>query len=99
MSHNTVKPIGLMERLLADIPKDAVVLDPFMGSGSTGCAAVRKGYSFIGIEMGPEYLEIADARIQHWGEARLRAGAKFVSDHQPEEPEPEPEADPFDFFG
>lgn len=98
--HPTVKPIALMERLFQDIPKGITILDPFMGSGTTGCAAVRKGYSFIGIEMGEEYLEIADARIQHHGAPRLRAGAKFSSDFEPQPIEEESESvDLFVFFG
>jgi site-specific DNA-methyltransferase (adenine-specific) len=44
-------------------PKGGVVLDPFMGSGSTGKAAVREGMDFIGIERETEYFEIAEARI------------------------------------
>lgn len=47
-------------------PPNGVVLDPFAGSGSTGCAAALEGKNFIGIEMMPEYVEIAKARIKHW---------------------------------
>lgn len=46
-------------------PPGGVVLDPFMGSGSTGKAAVREGFRFIGIEMDESYLDIAEARIAH----------------------------------
>jgi site-specific DNA-methyltransferase (adenine-specific) len=45
-------------------PPGGTVLDPFMGSGSTGKAAVLEGFSFIGIEREAEYLEIAKARIE-----------------------------------
>jgi DNA modification methylase len=45
-------------------PKGGIVLDPFMGSGSTGKAAVREGMDFIGIERENEYFEIAEARIE-----------------------------------
>jgi site-specific DNA-methyltransferase (adenine-specific) len=45
-------------------PTGGTVLDPFMGSGSTGKAAVLEGFDFIGIELEAEYLEIANARIQ-----------------------------------
>jgi site-specific DNA-methyltransferase (adenine-specific) len=46
-------------------PKGGVVLDPFMGSGSTGKAAVREGMEFIGIEREEEYYEIAKQRIEN----------------------------------
>lgn len=62
--HPTVKPIALMEYLIKMVtPKGGIVLDPFMGSGSTGVAAKKNGYDFIGIDMTPEYVEIAKARI------------------------------------
>lgn len=62
--HPTVKPIALMQWLCRLItPPGGVVLDPFCGSGTTGIAAVREGFSFIGIEQSPEYAEIAKARI------------------------------------
>ena len=46
-------------------PKGGTVLDPFMGSGSTGKAAVLEGVDLIGIELSPEYVTIAEARIDH----------------------------------
>ena len=65
-NHPTVKPTDLMAYLCRLVtPPDGVVLDPFMGSGSTGKAAVREGFHFIGIEMDSEYLSIAEARIAH----------------------------------
>jgi site-specific DNA-methyltransferase (adenine-specific) len=64
--HPTVKPTKLMEYLVTLItPKGGVILDPFLGSGSTGKAAVKLGYSFIGIEKEKEYFDIAKARIEH----------------------------------
>lgn len=65
-THATVKPIALMEYLvkLASRP-DAVVLDPFMGSGTTGIACANLGRKFIGIEREPEYFKIAEARIDN----------------------------------
>ena len=64
--HPTVKPTDLMAYLIRLItPKGGLVLDPFMGSGSTGKAAVREGMSFIGIEREDEYMEIAKSRIEH----------------------------------
>jgi len=63
-NHPTVKPTDLMAYLCRLVtPPGGVVLDPFMGSGSTGKAAVREGFRFIGCELSPEYLEIAKARI------------------------------------
>ena len=64
--HPTVKPTDLMRYLCRLVtPPGGVVLDPFMGSGSTGCAAVAEGFSFVGIEREPEYIEIARRRIEH----------------------------------
>ena len=63
--HPTVKPTDLMAYLIRLItPKGGLVLDPFMGSGSTGKAAVREGMDFIGIEREDEYMEIAKSRIE-----------------------------------
>jgi len=63
-THPTVKPIKLMEYLITLVtPKGGIVLEPFMGSGSTGIAAKNLGMSFIGIEREEEYFEIAKQRI------------------------------------
>lgn len=65
-NHPTVKPTELMKYLCRLVtPKGGIVLDPFMGSGSTGKAALQEGFKFIGIEMSKEYYDIAEARIQH----------------------------------
>jgi site-specific DNA-methyltransferase (adenine-specific) len=62
--HPTVKPTDLMRYLCRLVtPPNGVVLDPFMGSGSTGKAAALEGFGFIGIEREAEYVEIAKARI------------------------------------
>lgn len=62
--HPTVKPLDLMQWLVRLVtPPDGLVLDPFMGSGSTGIAADREGFRFIGIEKEPEYAAIAKERI------------------------------------
>ena len=64
-SHPTVKPTDLMAYLCRLVtPPSGVVLDPFMGSGSTGKAAMREGFRFIGCELSPEYMTIARARIE-----------------------------------
>jgi len=50
---------------LTRTPTGGVILDPFLGSGTTGMAAVYEGRDFIGIELEPEYFEIATARVQY----------------------------------
>jgi len=62
--HPTVKPTALMRYLCRLVtPPGGIVLDPFMGSGSTGKAAVLENFNFIGIEREPEYMKIAKRRI------------------------------------
>jgi site-specific DNA-methyltransferase (adenine-specific) len=64
--HPTVKPTDLMRYLVKLItPQGGTVLDPFTGSGSTGKGAVIEGFNFVGIELDPDYVAIATARIQH----------------------------------
>jgi len=64
-THPTVKPVKLMEWLVKMVtPKNGKCLDPFMGSGSTGVAAVNTGRKFIGIEMDSGYYQIAQKRIE-----------------------------------
>jgi DNA modification methylase len=64
--HPTLKPVDLMLYLIRLVtPKGGVTLDPFMGSGSTGKAAVRGGFGFIGIEREDEYFQIAESRINY----------------------------------
>lgn len=63
-NHPTVKPTELMRYLCRLItPPGGVILDPFMGSGSTGKAAQKEGFSFIGIERDESYFKIAQQRI------------------------------------
>jgi len=70
--HPTVKPVKLLNYLinLVKMPENTVVLDPFMGSGTTGIACVNNDVNFIGIELEPEYFEIAKARIEHAKEVK-----------------------------
>jgi len=66
-NHPTVKPIELMKYLIRLVtPPGGQVLDPFAGSGSTGCAAVELGMNFVGIELDPAYIDIAHKRILAW---------------------------------
>lgn len=76
--HPTVKPTDLMAYLVRLVtPQGGTVLDPFMGSGSTGKACMREGMRFIGIDMTPEYVTIAAARIGH--EAAMVAEAARIA--------------------
>jgi len=65
--HPTVKPLSLMRYLVRLVtPKHGKVLDPFMGSGSTGCASILEGFDFVGIDITPEYVAIAQKRIDYY---------------------------------
>ena len=68
--HPTPKPINLMRYLVRVYsPKDGLVLDPFMGSGSTGIGALQEGRRFVGIDMDQHYVDIANRRINdHYAE-------------------------------
>jgi DNA modification methylase len=64
-SHPTVKPVALMEYLIKMVtPTNGIVLDPFMGSGTTGVACVLNDFEFVGIDLDKDYCEIARARIE-----------------------------------
>jgi len=64
--HPTVKPTALMQYLCRLItPTGGTVLDPYMGSGSTGKAAIKEGFDFIGCELDPDYFKIAETRINN----------------------------------
>lgn len=62
--HPTQKPVALMQWCLGFLPDAKLILDPFMGSGTTGVACVKAGRSFIGVELDPDYFEIACQRIR-----------------------------------
>jgi len=65
--HPTVKSIELMRWLVRLVtPPNGIVLDPFCGSGSTGCAAIIEGFDFVGIELSEEYRDLALQRIEYW---------------------------------
>lgn len=63
--HGTQKPVDVMAGLVAIEPRGSTVLDPFMGSGTTGIACIRTGRKFIGIEKDARYFEIARARLEN----------------------------------
>ena len=72
-NHPTVKPTALMAYLCRLItPTGGVVLDPYMGSGSTGKAAVQEGFSFVGCELDKDYFQIATARVTNGQDLEVR---------------------------
>ena len=72
-AHPTIKPVKLMRWLVALVARAGeTVLDPLMGSGTTGVACVELGRKFVGVEKVPEYFAIAERRI---GEARVDSAA------------------------
>jgi len=62
--HPTQKPIALIQWCLSFVPNAQTILDPFMGSGTTGVACMNMGRKFIGIEIEPKYFDIACRRIE-----------------------------------
>lgn len=65
--HPTVKPVDLMRWLCRLVtPPGGLILDPFMGSGTTGIAAGLEGFRFLGIEREEDYMRIAESRLSHW---------------------------------
>ncbi|MBR2033406.1 MAG: site-specific DNA-methyltransferase [Alphaproteobacteria bacterium] len=63
--HPTQKPLALLERIVAaSTTEDALILDPFMGSGTTGVAAMKLGRRFVGIDNCQDYIDIADKRLK-----------------------------------
>jgi DNA modification methylase len=62
-THPHQKPVSLIEALLDKLPEPHTILDPFMGSGTTGVAAVKRGFPFTGIEIDPSHFETALRRI------------------------------------
>lgn len=70
--HIMQKPVDLMEWCLGFVPTARTILDPFMGSGTTGVAAVKLDRQFIGVEINPEYFDTACRRIEEaWKQPRL----------------------------
>lgn len=82
--HPTQKPIPLMRWCLEQIPDAKTILDPFMGSGTTGVACVKMGRSFIGIEIDEDYFNIACERIrQAYAQPDMFLQAPPVPEQQP----------------
>lgn len=64
IAHPCVMPIEVMKNIIGVLPEDATILDPFMGSGTTGVACAELGRNFIGIELDEQYYEIAKTRVE-----------------------------------
>ena len=62
--HPCQMPLEVMENIIGILPKDAIIVDPFMGSGTTGVACKELGRDFIGIEIDKQYFDIANERIE-----------------------------------
>ena len=72
VGHPTQKPLRVMQWCLGFLPDAQTILDPFMGSGTTGVACIKLGRKFVGIEIEPKYFDIACRRIEEaWKQPRL----------------------------
>ncbi len=95
--HPCVKPVDIMAWLCRLItPPGGTVLDPFAGSGSTGCAAVFEGFQFIGMEKDQDnegYIAIAEARLEHWHRKALEQPLELFT-AQPTQNGQQPRLDP-----
>ena len=83
--HPTVKPIEVMEWCARDIAPNSKVVDPFLGSGTTGIAMSRLGHDIVGVELNPEYAKICESRIRHW----MPIGIEIKSEAQVGKAEPQ----------
>lgn len=77
--HQTEKPVQLLERLIELCPPGGAVLDPFMGSGSTGVACAKTGRNFVGVELDPGYYNTARLRIE--GTETQTGGGRYAAFH------------------
>ncbi len=85
--HPTIKPIKLMEYLVNLVtPKGGIVLDPFMGSGTTGMATVKNGFGFIGVEREKDYFEIAEARVNYFANNKVELDYSENEEEQTQKP-------------
>jgi len=87
--HETVKPLALMRWLVRLVtPPGGLVLDPFTGSGSTGCAAALEGFPFLGFELDEGHAETARHRIAHWQAVAEDEARQATIFDEPDEPSP-----------
>lgn len=64
-AHPCQMPIEVMKNIVGLLPKNSIIIDPFMGSGTTGVACKQLGYDFIGIELDEDYYKIAESRLKN----------------------------------
>lgn len=84
-NHECVKPVRVMKQLLQDVPV-GVVVDAFMGSGSTGIACLKTGHDFVGIEQDAKYLWIANERVSAWDSAHNAWARKVTIESEAKTP-------------
>ncbi len=81
--HPAQKPLEFIERFIrVCCPRGGVILDTFMGSGTTGLAAVRNSRNFIGIEKDDKYFELAQSRLKEWEDEQNGVGTLFEGGYQ-----------------
>lgn len=97
--HPTVKPVGVMQALLENVSKGCLVVDPFMGSGTTALACLRTGHNFVGIDLEEDHVRIATERVQHWDSVTCSWDAAEIVSEFKIEHEEEEVVDMGDFFG
>ena len=80
-NHPTIKPVDIIRTMIRNsCPPGGTVFDPFMGSGTTGVAAVLEGRNFIGCEIDPGYYRTAEQRIKETQQSLLNGGLSgFIS--------------------
>ena len=99
-SHPTLKAIDLCAKMLSSLPPNVkTVLDPFAGSGSMGLGAIKTGHDYIGIELNPEYAEIADARLRYWASTHQGWTDRVILSDMEKKGSEETPVSAEDFFG
>lgn len=82
-NHPTVKPRGMFEAQMEDLAPGSVVIDPFVGSGSSALAALKFDIDFTGIDQDPEFLLIAEERARFWDSAQASWDAATIESEAP----------------
>lgn len=100
-NHATVKPVKIMEALIQDasLPKGSCIVDPFMGSGTTGVAAIKQSMSFVGIDQDLHYVTISHHRVHHADRSNAAWNAAEIESDVVEETKEAKPKSLLDFFG